>query len=351
MESSHLSSASLGAIAKASGVSKATACNVLRSNPGPSADTRERVLRIAREMGYVPDARMGTLMARVRDAKAKDAVPIAWLNTNFEEKCWEAYKFHSPYLEGARERALKSGYRIETIWAGQPGMTMRRLSQMIYQRGITGVIVTPPARHLRLRWDKLACVALEPNFLAPRFDRVMADIPYNLFLTLKMLRRYGYRRIGVFLYDSLGERSYRSCHAVSRYFHDNIPPDEVIPPNFFAVKRGWTGEPPFREALLPWVRQYKPDVIVGYCAELEEILTTAGYDVPHEIGVVTLATDDDLMDWAGINSRRREIGAATMGQLISHLDHGEFGIPATAENIMIRGTWHNGRTLIVPKPK
>jgi hypothetical protein len=46
------------------------------------------------------------------------------------------------YLQGARERCRQLGYRLEEIWANEPDMTMRRLSQILYQRSIEGVVVT-----------------------------------------------------------------------------------------------------------------------------------------------------------------------------------------------------------------
>ena len=47
------------------GVSTASASLVLRGAPGPSADTRERVIAAAAELGYRPD-RTASLLARRR---------------------------------------------------------------------------------------------------------------------------------------------------------------------------------------------------------------------------------------------------------------------------------------------
>src|SRR3954454_6392229 len=48
-----------------SGVSTASVSLVLRGSPGPSAETRERVLSVAAELGYRPD-RTASLLARRR---------------------------------------------------------------------------------------------------------------------------------------------------------------------------------------------------------------------------------------------------------------------------------------------
>ena len=90
-------------------------------------------------------------------------------------------------------------------------MTMKRVSQILYQRGIEGAIVTHPARHLRLNWNHLAAVSLEGALLAPRLHRVMSDMFFNLLLALKMVKRSGYRRIGICVDQSSFDRQLLSC--------------------------------------------------------------------------------------------------------------------------------------------
>jgi LacI family transcriptional regulator len=70
--------------------------------------------------------------------------------------------------------------------------------------------------------------------------------------------------------------------------------------------------------------------------------------VPNDIGIVHLAVDDDVLDWAGIHSGRRKTGATAVNQLVSLLHNHEYGIPETPLTVLIRGTWQNGRTLRAP---
>ena len=56
---------SLSEVAHKAGVSKSTASVALNHRPGAGAATRERILRIAQRLGYVPDARIASWMARV----------------------------------------------------------------------------------------------------------------------------------------------------------------------------------------------------------------------------------------------------------------------------------------------
>ena len=60
-------------------------------------------------------------------------------------------------------------------------------------------------------------------------------------------------------------------------------------------------------------------MVVGLDNYLVRWLNEAGYRVPEEIGIVHLALDDDVIDWAGIHSNKREIGATAVELVISSL--------------------------------
>lgn len=338
---------SLQDIAKAAGLSKATVSYVLRNQIGPSNDTRKQVFRVARKLGYVPDARISSWMAKVRDAKSKEPLPIAWLNTNAEKNAWAKYKFLTPVFTGARERCEELGYRLDEIWTHEPDMTMRRLSRILYQRGIEGVIVTPPATHIQLGWDHLAGIAIGTELLGPRLHRVKSDIVSNLLLTLKMLKRFGYTRIGICLSDDVDRSSNYVVSALSNHFVSTEQRSKPVLPLFYAR----LGEEARIQQIMTWVRKYRPDVIVGHHNRLLQWVEAHGYRVPEQIGIVHLAIDDDVLDWAGIYSKKRETGRTAAELVISQIHNRQFGVPDTALDTILHGTWHNGRTLIVPKPK
>lgn len=335
------SKASLGSIAKAAGVSRVAASYALRNRPGVSAATRKRILGIAKKLGYVPDARITSWMAQVRGAKAKDLLPIAWLNTSWATDLWTKYKYYSPYLEGAQERSRQLGYRLEPIWTQQPGMTMRRVSQILYQRGIEGVIVTVPAKHIHLQWQHLACVALGNALLAPNHHRVTNDSHFNLTLALKMLRREGYRRIGICLPEEMDCFPYRIYRAIAYHVYATVPAPERIPPLFYSIMEGRDSSKPFAA----WVRRYEPEVIVGGTSYMTDWLQALGLRVPRDIGLVHLWLDEDALDWAGIHSNKREIGATAAEQVISMVQNHRFGIPVSPLLTLVRGSWQTGKTL------
>jgi len=354
MQRKKISKVSLSQIAAVAGVSKTTVSYVMRNFPGPARETREHVLKVAGKLGYSPDPRLSSWMAQVHKAKEKDLQPIIWLDTNGELEGWSKFKFLSPYLEGASARALELGYRIEIFRGLGDVMSMQRVSQIIYQRGVDAVIVTQFARHIHLQWDYLAAVGLEGNLITPQLDQVKTDYLYNLLLALTRLKLSGYRRIGIYLPADIVHNSYHAVKIAAQYFQASTPTADRVPPLFYQPK-AWMErqkrELELESQVVAWVRCHRPDVIVGFHNQLEDWLKAAGFRVPEEIGLVHLATDDDVSDWAGICSMRRKIGATAVERVISLRQNHQFGIPATPVSMVIRGVWHPGRTLLIPKSK
>jgi len=97
--------------------------------------------------------------------------------------------------------------------------------------------------------------------------------------------------------------------------------------------------------MVRWLKRYKPEVIVGLDSHLKKWAEKAGYRVPDDVGIVHLGVDDDVLDWAGIHSRRRETGATTIEWLVSLMRNRQFGLPKTPLNILIQGSWQVGVTL------
>lgn len=342
--------ASLGDIARIAGVSRMTVSCAMRNSPRVKAETREEIHRIARELNFIPDARMARLMEGVREAKSKEPLPIAWLNTGKHEDAWRRFRWLSPYYEGARDRCAELGYKLDEIWLKTPEMNSRRISNILYHRGITGVIVCPSLEsltHLRLNWSRFASVTFERAILAPRLHRVAHDYFYNMLLALKMLRRFGYRRIGVFMQQLTERKSFHGYISGLWYFHSDVDTAERVSPLIYRHVDEIKGDGQrFRE----WLDGERPDVVVGHHSELVNWLRAAGRKVPEEIGVVHLAMEDDCAEWAGIWSRKREIGAQVVEQLVTAMHNNNFGLPTVSHDLLIGGYWKAGATLLVPKP-
>jgi hypothetical protein len=174
----------------------------------------------------------------------------------------------------------------------------------------------------------------------------MPDLNFNLLLALKSLKRLGYRRIGVSLTQDVETGSQYTVRATAHAFYLSVTSADRVPPLFHPSywKKGGSEEEKV-ERTGAWIKRHKPDVIVGHDNRIKEWVEAAGFRVPRDIGLVHLAVDDDVSDWAGIHSKRREIGATSVDWLVSLMRNHQFGVPKTPLNIVIRGSWQNGVTL------
>ena len=122
-------------VARAAGVSKATASRALTGHGYVAAATRERVTRVAHEMGYVPSSSAASLATgRTRNI----GVVMPYLNR------W----FFAEVLEGIQEVLLESGYDL-TLYDAKPGTEGRR---RVFDDFLA-----------RKRFDGLIAVGLEPD--------------------------------------------------------------------------------------------------------------------------------------------------------------------------------------------
>jgi LacI family transcriptional regulator len=300
-------------------------------------------------LGYFPDARLAATMTGIRRTTIKDLLPVIWLNTDREKDAWHRYTFLTPYLEGARQRFQELGYRIEELWSREPGLSMRRIGQIIESRGIEGVIVTNPARHVCLNWRRLAGVAIGGGVLAPALHRVDMDSTYNLSLALKHLKRVGYQRIGVFLTEQADRFSRHGSRSTVLYFNEKLPRGERVDPLF--TPGGSMDVLRDKRLFYTWLQNQTPDVVVCQSSQLVDWLESAGYRVPDDIGVAHLAIEDDVLAWAGIYANKREIGRLAASKLVSLIQQQQFGIPPIASSELVPGIWRNGKTVATPRRK
>lgn len=336
-----MSRISLKHIAEVTGLSRMTVSSALRNSPKVNKATAARVRAAAKKLGYAPDPRLSAAMAGVRGTKQKMLEPIAWLNANENARAFREYAWLTPYRQGAEERCLELGYKLDEFWLREPGMTDRRMSSILMHRGIRGVVVSPAVvpdvTHLRLDWRHFACVSFEMTVLVPRLHRVAPHYHYNILLALKMLRRIGYRRIGLFLHRQEERRSHHTYLASFRYFQSGIAAEEHTKPFIYF---------PFdKTALHRWLDEEKPDVVLGHHSMLVNWVRESGRRVPEDIGVAHLSLDGDCENWGGIWQHKRLIGAQAAEQLISMLQNSRLGLPELAYETLVPGEWRFGETL------
>jgi LacI family transcriptional regulator len=131
-------------IAAKAGVHFTTVSLALHNNSRLRAETRERVRKIAEEMGYQPDPMLSALNAyRLAKGTPHYKATIGWINNWPDREALLAHAGFHEYYQGACERANELGYTIEEFWLREEGMAPSKLQRILKARGIQGVLLPP----------------------------------------------------------------------------------------------------------------------------------------------------------------------------------------------------------------
>jgi DNA-binding LacI/PurR family transcriptional regulator len=146
----------------------------------------------------------------------------------------------------------------------------------------------------------------------------------------------GYRRIGLVI----SERAHTRFSAGYYYRQKEWPLEQQIP----ALKLPEAGGGREVAYLRAWLAQYRPDALLTDLRTLPTWLQQCGYRVPKDLGLAALSVLDSGID-AGIDQNSAEIGRSAVQLLISLINHNECGIPKICRELLVEGSWVDGKTL------
>ena len=329
-------------IAAEAGVSRATASRALRNDPSQSAETRARIRAIAQRVGYSVHPLVSTVMSGLRKARSERLTGnLAYLTAWPTRNGWKAVPTYAKYFQGAAQRARQLGYQLDEFWLREPGMSGRRMSNILETRGIQGLVIAPlpipPSRgHLSLTWPRFAAVALGYSLWRPHFDRVVVHHAHCISLALRHLRRLRYERIGLALPAGLDERTDNNLTAAFLLYQQNIASVNRIP--FFSIRK------PDPREFANWFRKHHPDVVVSCGPPTLQWMRQLRLPIPQKVGFVELDLAEADGACAGIEQPCESIGATAIDLLVAQLQRNERGVPSQPKLVQLEGRWVPGAT-------
>jgi len=326
-------------LAKASGLSRSTISAALNNRPNISDATKARVFKLAEEMGYRKDAKVSELMGYLSQPRdRKELLPIGWLYCNEDPQEWQRHIWRLPLFAGARDHAEKLGYRIEEFWLTAPGMTPKRMRNILQTRSVRGIILAPPfdaKAFSEFDYSGFSCAEVQNDPRNMNFHAALPDFTYNFDLAWDEAMKRGYKRPG---FASIQEvASYQNEKRESRYFwkQQQLKPEQRLPIFTYRQK-----DPGLEESLLAWLHSMKPDVLFLNNMRIFNILNRAGLSFPQDLGLISLNCIREYpSQCSGIDQRSEEQGEAAVDILLGQFHRGETGIPATTRSIQIKGKW------------
>lgn len=325
-------------VARALGISKMTVSRALRGERGVATDMRERIQKLARQMGYRPDPAVSELMGRLRKSRIAGLEPLAWLTTYEKIGGWKSNPGTVEMYRGAAEQAHKQGYRLEEFSCNTPGMTSRRLSNILYNQGIRGIVLAPLFDHGSIEgfaWQHFATACCGHSLLSPALHRVSVDQYEVLRIAWRRLADLGYKRIGLCVSAHDNERIGHRWQAVQLVENESTPVADRVPP---LITNDWQAA-----RFLSWYEQHRPDVVLSL-VDVYNWMKAAGIRVPQECGFSLLRLDQ-AKGIAGVDHRFGDIGASAVSLVVGELNTNQYGIPTVRKSVSIESLWCDGPTL------
>ena len=323
------------ALAERCGVHPSTICLALGNSPAIPEATRRRIQELATRLGYRPNAAARNL-AMLRTARnGAGQLPLAWINQHPREDFWHTDPAGARLLRACRARAAALGYYIDEHWLHQPGMSARRLAQILHTRGIPGVLLpldglaapVDPAE-----WKNFSVLALNGRLDGSGVDEVCPDYYHNLDLTLARLGRET-GRLGLVLPRAFDQASRGLMRARFFQAQQDLPAAARTP----VCLHGECSDDARRE-IQAWLARYRPACVLGRGLPADLRPVNATY--------CDLQAGIEAAGAPGLDERLELVGAAAIDRLIAKIQRFEKGASDCPQTLLIRGIWREAAAVV-----
>ncbi|MGB0415717.1 MAG: LacI family DNA-binding transcriptional regulator [Coraliomargarita sp.] len=327
-------------IADAAGVSKSAVSLALRNDPRLPEATRERIQKLADEMGYRRNPVVDALMTQLRaERQPTFQANLGLINCSPNEDLNENHTFRR-LRRGVLNRAEQMGYGVEEFWLNQPGMRPQRLKQILETRGIRGLILiaalSPDAINQSYDsfWQTFACAVLGVTHLKNQLSCSTNDQYLTSRMTVQKVLQMGYQRPLLVVPPQ----------------DDQLLDDKFSAGFYSATARlsatNQLGMLPLSLDQLPsaieQIHKLKPDVIITNKIELYDALRAADVRVPKDLALVHLDWHDEIRHLAGMRQNNRMVGSAGVDLVVGQLQKNEIGQLAFPKVVQLESIWVDG---------
>lgn len=339
-------------IAEKAGVHYTTVSLAIRKHPRIPAATRDRILKIADEMGYVEDAHLSALnqyRINKRVGKGQVKAALAWINVAESAAYIKEHKYIRSYFRGAEERAKALGYNLEVISLSAGGISPARMVQILNARSIRGVLLGPVERGHReivaalqqIDWAPYAVTAFGYSSREIACNRVTVDHYTAARMTVWEFAKRGYMRPGILLDENSNLRLNRLWQAGFLAGCEDMYGKQTVPPCL--VSSGENLLSRFEN----WYESFEPDAIATQMSlRVEAYFHKFGLQIPEDVGIVHL--EDSDRNFAMINQNDQEIGRTAINLVVGALHRNEFGLPPHPQTTLVPPIWENGYSVRAP---
>jgi LacI family transcriptional regulator len=288
-------------------------------------------------MGYAPDPFLRALIAYRGNVLTRKNPPSLAYITNWTSRWgWKKVTAHPEFYLGAQAKAAELGFGLDHFWLGEPGLSHARLSRILTERGISGVIIASHVREidveLRFDWTHLSAVKIDYLPHRPELHNITNNHLQIIRLAMQKVMAAGYRRIGFVMNDSWDAAVDHLWRAGFLWEQQGLPAKDRIPPHML----------PDAVSLKSWCLKYQPEVVISKAEFVLPTLAELGWRIPRKIAFVDLFLEDASGATAGVRQNHATVGELAVEMLAGQLAHNKVGIPPVPTTTYVEGIWTDG---------
>lgn len=334
-------------VAGAAGVSVSAVSYALRGAANIPAETAARVKAAAQTLGYRPNARVGELMAHIRQARPLAmAEPLAMVYLRGDRTTTRRNGFAQVVEAGARARAEERGYRLDAFWLEEVEGNARRLAGILSARGISGVLFAPTVGPERIEldwpWGDFAVAVVGMSEMDVALPRAGHHHYEAMREVLRRLAAAGAKRPVLMVEAVTNERAHRGWEAAwlayggagaARRLWLHHGPTE-------AERAGRAPSNANAAEMAAWLKATKADALVADSSGLGRLAKEAGW-TDAAGPTVALSWDAGSLH-AGIDQGYDAIAAHAVDLVVTQLQRNERGVPNPPPMLLFPGRWRSG---------
>jgi LacI family transcriptional regulator len=332
-------------VAREASVHQTTVSLALRNDPRLPAGTRIRIRALAKTMGYMPDPMLSALnFYRTSRAKAKAQPSMAFI-VRLRNKRWDSMFYSDDqFLKGARRASERLGYRLVVFQAANTSSEGLRLTRILRSRGIGGVIMASLDNSLKaldMDWDNFSALCIESQHLGLSLHTVGNNQTAITRTAVRRMSELGYRRIGLTV-GAIEETSLGKpfCAGYLVEVHENSGVS-MVPPLLLRADEKTSIE----EMLRSWIQRHRIDGVLSNWSSMPELLKSAGFRIPEDIGVATLDYNANRGAFAGIRQSHELVGERAVEALALLMKTNQRGQIKLPNITLVDGVWQDGPEL------
>jgi LacI family transcriptional regulator len=326
-------------VAKKAGVHQTTVSLALKNNPRIPEQTRLRIQKIAKEMGYVPDPELNSLVSYRRNGNIKRTPQTIALVYDLSDPAIFNESEYLPEMKAAAlKRAEELGYKIEIFVKGKDFTSSSMLNRVLKTRGIRGIIfgaIFYPTTQFELDWDEFSMIKinLTPHDLP--IDSVSGNFLFSVRLAMRKIQEMGFQRPAMAT-ENRDQYHTRDLYSTGFLFgQQRFKPENHIP--FFEFER--KPYPELRKEIRNWLLETRPDVFLSTWNNLSEVAWDVSVNHGLNCRFIGIEVEKDTRPYGGTRHNHVQIANTAVESLVGKMQIHQKGIPRTPSMTLINSEW------------